>query len=336
MAGGAAMLYMVYFEVTSYSIGFLLGVKAFTAAVLGGIGNLRGALLGGLLLGLVENYGAALFGGEWKDVIAFVVLVLRADVPADRPARREPGEGAGMSTATDSPARRLDERAGAAWAKGIGSVAAGSPKGAQLAVCAGVRRLPVRPAGVRAADHLDARRRLRQHRCSTRWPSPSWSPSASTSSSARPACSTSATSASSPSAPTPSGVLGVRARQPALAHLRARSPIVVAMLSGLLLGSPTLRLRGDYLAIVTLGFGEIIRIIAQNSEWLGGRGSASPAMPNARPTSARSSSACSTRSRTTGSAWSSSSSWSSSCAASSTAGSAGPGRRSGRTRTPPS
>ena len=46
--------------------------------------------------------------------------------------------------------------------------------------------------------------------------------------------------------------------------------VVVAMISGFLLGSPTLRLRGDYLAIVTLGFGEIVRIIAQNTEWLGG------------------------------------------------------------------
>jgi branched-chain amino acid transport system permease protein len=76
MAGGAGMLYMVYFEVTRFTIGFLLGVKAFTAAVLGGIGNLRGALLGGLLLGLIENYGAGLFGGQWKDVVAFAVLVL--------------------------------------------------------------------------------------------------------------------------------------------------------------------------------------------------------------------------------------------------------------------
>jgi branched-chain amino acid transport system permease protein len=44
--------------------------------VLGGIGNLRGALLGGLALGLIENYGSALWGTEWKDVIAFLVLVL--------------------------------------------------------------------------------------------------------------------------------------------------------------------------------------------------------------------------------------------------------------------
>jgi branched-chain amino acid transport system permease protein len=50
-------------------------VKAFTAAVLGGIGNVRGALLGGMLLGLLENYGSTVFGGEWKDVFAFLVLV---------------------------------------------------------------------------------------------------------------------------------------------------------------------------------------------------------------------------------------------------------------------
>jgi branched-chain amino acid transport system permease protein len=76
MAGGAAFLYFLYYESTRYSVGFLLGVKSFTAAVLGGIGNITGALLGGLLLGLVENYGSALFGGKWKDVIAFAVLVL--------------------------------------------------------------------------------------------------------------------------------------------------------------------------------------------------------------------------------------------------------------------
>lgn len=76
MAGGAAFLFMLKYEVTKYNIGFLLGVKAFTAAVLGGIGNLRGALLGGLLLGVIENYGSALIGTQWRDVIAFVVLVV--------------------------------------------------------------------------------------------------------------------------------------------------------------------------------------------------------------------------------------------------------------------
>ena len=76
MAGGAAFLYFLYYESTRYTVGFLLGVKSFTAAVLGGIGNITGARLGGFLLGLVENYGAGLFGGKWKDPIAFFVLVI--------------------------------------------------------------------------------------------------------------------------------------------------------------------------------------------------------------------------------------------------------------------
>lgn len=75
LAGAAGTLYGVFFEVARYNIGFLPGIKAFTAAVLGGIGNIRGALVGGLLLGLLENYGSAYLGGEWKDVFAFCVLV---------------------------------------------------------------------------------------------------------------------------------------------------------------------------------------------------------------------------------------------------------------------
>jgi branched-chain amino acid transport system permease protein len=76
MAGGAAMLFTLVYDQSRFNIGFILGVKSFTAAVLGGIGNLKGALLGGFMLGLVENYGSALFGGQWKDVIAFVVLLV--------------------------------------------------------------------------------------------------------------------------------------------------------------------------------------------------------------------------------------------------------------------
>ena len=76
MAGGAAALYMIKIGVTRYDVGFILGVKAFTAAVLGGIGNLRGALLGGFVLGVAENYGSAFFGTQWKDVVAFVLLVV--------------------------------------------------------------------------------------------------------------------------------------------------------------------------------------------------------------------------------------------------------------------
>ena len=77
LAGAAALLYTLRVpNGIIYNGGFILGIKAFCAAVLGGIGNLRGALLGGLLLGVMELYGQALFGTEWRDVVAFVLLVL--------------------------------------------------------------------------------------------------------------------------------------------------------------------------------------------------------------------------------------------------------------------
>ncbi|GDY31097.1 branched-chain amino acid ABC transporter permease [Gandjariella thermophila] len=78
LAGAASLFYVM--KVPSgvqYSGGFILGIKAFAAAVLGGIGNIRGALLGGLLLGVVSNYGQTLLGAsQWSDVVAFVVLVV--------------------------------------------------------------------------------------------------------------------------------------------------------------------------------------------------------------------------------------------------------------------
>jgi branched-chain amino acid transport system permease protein len=76
MAGAAGLLYALNFGVTQFNIGFIPGIKAFTAAVLGGIGNIRGAMLGGLLLGLVENLGIGCISAQWRDVIAFSVLVL--------------------------------------------------------------------------------------------------------------------------------------------------------------------------------------------------------------------------------------------------------------------
>ena len=76
LAGAAGTLYGVFFESARYNIGFLPGIKAFTAAVLGGIGNIRGALVGGIALGLLENWGSTVLGTQWKDVFAFSVLVL--------------------------------------------------------------------------------------------------------------------------------------------------------------------------------------------------------------------------------------------------------------------
>lgn len=76
MAGAAGYFYMLTYENTSFKVGFVLGLSAFTAAVLGGIGNIRGALVGAFTLGLLENYSGALFGVAWKSVITFSLLVL--------------------------------------------------------------------------------------------------------------------------------------------------------------------------------------------------------------------------------------------------------------------
>lgn len=76
MAGVAAVLWDMRYGFTRFDIGFVIGLKAFTAAVLGGIGNLRGALVGGLALGVIEVYAATLTASKWEDVWAFVVLVL--------------------------------------------------------------------------------------------------------------------------------------------------------------------------------------------------------------------------------------------------------------------
>ena len=115
MAGVAASALRLQIGNTQFDIGFLLGIKAFTAAVLGGIGNLRGALLGGLLLGVVENYAAALFGSSWTDVVRVRGAGRAADVPArpvcwvnrwgghghdDRPRRSQSGRPSAAAGAT--------------------------------------------------------------------------------------------------------------------------------------------------------------------------------------------------------------------------------------------
>ena len=73
--GGAAGFLFGMSSGISYTMGFTPGLKAFTAAVLGGIGNIRGAMLGGIVLGLVESYGVACTQNTWRDVIAFGILV---------------------------------------------------------------------------------------------------------------------------------------------------------------------------------------------------------------------------------------------------------------------
>ena len=76
LAAIAGMMFLLYYGVIDFFIGFLAGLKAFTAAVLGGIGSLPGAMLGGLLIGLIEAFWAGYFTTEYKDVAAFAILVL--------------------------------------------------------------------------------------------------------------------------------------------------------------------------------------------------------------------------------------------------------------------
>jgi branched-chain amino acid transport system permease protein len=76
LAAVAGVMATLYYGVIDFFIGFLAGIKAFTAAVMGGIGSIPGAMLGGLLLGLVEAFWSGYFTTEYKDVAAFSILVL--------------------------------------------------------------------------------------------------------------------------------------------------------------------------------------------------------------------------------------------------------------------
>jgi branched-chain amino acid transport system permease protein len=76
LAGAAGVMVAMYQSVARFDSGYLAGLKAFTAAVLGGIGNIPGAMLGGFLIGLAEDFTAATpWGSDWKDVVAFVILI---------------------------------------------------------------------------------------------------------------------------------------------------------------------------------------------------------------------------------------------------------------------
>jgi branched-chain amino acid transport system permease protein len=76
LGGAAGALVGLMFTQVDYYVGFQAGLKGFTAAVLGGIGNIRGAMLGGLILGLLESLATTFFPATYKDVVAFMVLIL--------------------------------------------------------------------------------------------------------------------------------------------------------------------------------------------------------------------------------------------------------------------
>jgi len=76
LAAVAGLVYLMRYGVIDFYEGFLIGIKAFTAAVLGGIGSLPGAMLGGLLIGLIEAFWSGYFSVQYKDVAVFGVLVI--------------------------------------------------------------------------------------------------------------------------------------------------------------------------------------------------------------------------------------------------------------------
>ncbi len=76
LAGAAGVMFGLYLGVTYYFMGFLAGLKAFTAAVVGGIGSIPGAMLGGLLIGLVESFAIGYVGGQWSDIVIFGLFIM--------------------------------------------------------------------------------------------------------------------------------------------------------------------------------------------------------------------------------------------------------------------
>jgi len=78
LAGAGGLIFGLYYNFTSFIIGFNAGLRAFTAAVLGGIGNVPGAMLGGIIIGLIEAAAgqSEYIGAQWADVVVFSILVL--------------------------------------------------------------------------------------------------------------------------------------------------------------------------------------------------------------------------------------------------------------------
>jgi branched-chain amino acid transport system permease protein len=76
LAGAAGVMFGLLFSQIFHFMGFLAGLKGFTAAVVGGIGSIPGAMLGGLLVGLAEAFAGGYLGGRWSDLTVFAILIV--------------------------------------------------------------------------------------------------------------------------------------------------------------------------------------------------------------------------------------------------------------------
>ena len=91
LAAAAGTLWVVSGQVFNPYMGSIPAVKAFAIIILGGLGSIPGAIIGGLLMGIAENGAAYLFGGIWKDAVSFIILIVVTHHTADRVVRREGG-----------------------------------------------------------------------------------------------------------------------------------------------------------------------------------------------------------------------------------------------------
>ena len=159
MAGAAATLYMIRIGATRFDAGFILGVKAFTAAVMGGIGNLRGALLGGLVLGVAENYGSAHLRHPVEGRRGVRPAGRDPAVPTDRPAGRVARKGTRMSTTADKAGATSETGAKRSFRDRVDGAAPQRRRSASWSLAAlFFYALPL----LRAAVHLHPGHRLRR------------------------------------------------------------------------------------------------------------------------------------------------------------------------------
>ena len=133
LAGAAGVMFGLMFSQIFHFMGFLAGLKGFTAAVVGGIGSIPGAMLGGLLVGLVEAFAQGYLGGQWSDVTVFAILIGVLLVRPTRPPRRPRDPEGLMDTRSDRPGpgerrARLIARRGRRVG-GAGRYAQGAPDG---------------------------------------------------------------------------------------------------------------------------------------------------------------------------------------------------------------
>ncbi len=102
LAGAAGVVQILYNNTTVWNLGFRFGLNSFTAAVLGGIGNLQGAVLGAIVLGFINAFSDRFFSANWTNALVFGVLIAILVFRADRPPRPAAG-GSSMSTTDEQP-----------------------------------------------------------------------------------------------------------------------------------------------------------------------------------------------------------------------------------------